>query len=313
VAGPRWEAAPPGQSPAPVLAGADPLPGRPWRRKAPAATRHPARQPLFVVGLVITVGFVLVGLVGPMLAPHDPVQQDLALRLKPPGTVLANGDTYLLGTDQLGRDVLSRLMAGTRISLIVATLAVFIGLVLGTALGIVAGYLGGVWDAVTMRLVDLQMAFPFIFLGFLVVGLFGRGLLNTILVLGLWGWVAYARIARGMSLSLRHREFMEAAVATGCGRPRILFRHVLPNLADVLVVFASLQVGRMLVAQAGLEFLGLGVEPPQPVWGGMLNEGRNYVRQAWWMGVAPGLAITTVVVGLSMFGNGLRRILEGSR
>jgi peptide/nickel transport system permease protein len=254
--------------------------------------------------------FVLTAIVGPSLLPHDPLRQNLAVRLKPPGYTLANGEAFVLGTDQLGRDELSRLVAGSRVSLVVATLSVLAGLIVGGSLGLSAGYLGRGWDDVLMRLVDLQMAFPFLFLGLIVVGIFGQGAANIVLVLTLWGWVAYARIARSLALSLRERDFILAARSIGASQRRVVFRHLLPNALDTLIVVASLQVGRVLIAQAGLEFLGLGFPPPAPTWGGMLADGRDYITDAWWVSTLPGLAITLVVVGLNFFGAGLRLLLR---
>ena len=267
-------------------------------------------KPLFALGLLITAMFVLTAIVGPSLLPHDPLRQNLAVRLKPPGYTLANGEAFVLGTDQLGRDELSRLVAGSRVSLVVATLSVLAGLIVGGSLGLSAGYLGRGWDDVLMRLVDLQMAFPFLFLGLIVVGIFGQGAANIVLVLTLWGWVAYARIARSLALSLRERDFILAARSIGASQRRVVFRHLLPNALDTLIVVASLQVGRVLIAQAGLEFLGLGFPPPAPTWGGMLADGRDYITDAWWVSTLPGLAITLVVVGLNFFGAGLRLLLR---
>jgi len=267
-----------------------------------------ARRPLLVLGAITTIAFVLVAAAAPMLAPHDPIQQDLALRLRPPGTLLPNGQLYLLGTDQLGRDVLSRLIAGSRVSLLVAALSVLIGLIMGSALGLSAGYFGHLLDSLVMRIADIQMAFPFLFLALIIVALFGRGTANLVLVLAVWGWVSYARVARAMTLSLREREFVQAARAIGANDSRIIVRHLLPNISDTLLVLASLQVGRILVAQAGMEFLGLGVPPPQPIWGGMLSDGRNYLSDAWWISTFPGLTITVVVAGLNFLGDGLRQL-----
>jgi peptide/nickel transport system permease protein len=296
-----------------AVARPDSRPGGSRRGRLRRLVAFAQQQPLCVLGLLITIGFVFTALVGPAFVPHDPLKQNLAIRLKPPGFASPEGETYWLGTDQLGRDELSRIVAGSRVSLLVAGLSVLAGLVVGSGLGLTSGYLGRGWDDALMRLVDLQMAFPFLFLGLIVIGIFGQSGTNVVLVLAVWGWVAYARVARGLALSLREREFVLAARSIGASRRRMIVRHLLPSALDTLIVVASLQVGRVLIAQAGLEFLGLGVPPPAPTWGGMLADGRDYITDAWWVSTLPGLTITAVVVGLNFFGAGLRLLLRGDR
>jgi len=215
-----------------------------------------------------------------------------------------------LGTDTLGRDVVSRLLYGARVSLSVGFSAVILAGTLGVALGLVSGYYGGRLDDALMRLGDVQLAFPALVLAIAVLAVVGSGLGNVVLVLGVTGWVTYARIARGETLSLRHREFVEGARALGARDTAILWRHVLPNVLPSITVVATFSVARTIIAEASLSFLGLGIPPPAPSWGAMLDEGRNYLTTGWWLALFPGLAILAVVLGINVVGDWLRDTLD---
>jgi len=265
------------------------------------------RNRLAVAGLVV---LTLVGggaLLAPLLAPYDPtLQGDLvAGRLQPPSK------SHLLGTDPFARDVLSRLLYGARVSLSVGLLAVAISVVIGTAVGSVAGYVGGLVDRAVMRLVDMVLSFPLLVLLIAVVAMVEEPSVGTILlVLGLTLWPSTARLVRGEVLAVREREYVEAARALGCSEARVLFRHVLPNAVAPAIVAAALGVGNAIVLEAGLSFLGIGVQPPAPSWGNMVADGRSRLLEAWWISTFPGLAIVVTVVSLNLVGDGLRDALD---
>lgn len=269
-----------------------------------------ARWPLFaVVVLVIIAGFAIFG---DQIAPKDPNRQNILQRLQPPMVADRNGDVeFPLGTDGLGRDVLSRLILGARISLLVGLTAVMIGGTLGTTLGMVAGYFGGRVDDVIMRLADIQLAFPFILLAIMFLVVLGQGVLNLILILGIGQWVTYARIARGQTISQREKEFVEAARALGASTGAILFRSVLPNILAPLIVIASFNIASVILSEAALSFLGLGVPPTVPTWGGMLAESRDQIIAGrWWLSVFPGVAIALTVLSFNILGDWLRDLLD---
>lgn len=267
--------------------------------------RRTALFGLLVVGLVV-----LVALLAPVLTPFDPLAQDIGQRLKPPGWADADGRVHPLGTDHLGRDILSRVVHGSRIALLVGLSAVLISGILGLVIGLVSGYFGGRVDDLFMRLADIQLAFPFILLAIAVIGVLGPSLRNIIIVIGVSSWVVYARVVRGEVLSIREREFVQAAVALGSRDGRVLFRHVLPNAFTPWLVVATLDMARVIVIESALSFLGLGVQPPTPTWGGMLADGRVYLSTAWWLATFPGLAILVTVLGINLFGDGLRDTLD---
>jgi len=231
-------------------------------------------------------------------------------RLRPPKAVAPSLEKYLLGGDQLGRDILSRIIYGARISLTVGVTAVLLSGSLGMLLGLLAGYYGGRTDEVIMRLADIQLAIPTILLAIALVGVLGPSLRNLILVLGITGWVIYARTIRGVVLSLREQQFVEAARALGSGDRRTLFRCILPNVWTPAIVVASQQVGFMIILESALSFLGLGVQPPTPTWGGMIADGRGYLATAWHVTTFPGLALMATVLAINFFGDGLRDILD---
>lgn len=262
------------------------------------------------VGLVIMVMAVLAAALAPVIAPYDPLVQDVAARLRPPLSLDSRGGFHLLGTDQLGRDLLSRIIYGARVSLLVAAAAVPISLVIGTTLGVTAGYFRGFYDNVVMRLLDVQLAMPFILLALAILVAIGPSFTTIILLLGITGWTHYGRIVRGEVLSLREREFVTSARAVGAASGRIIWRHLLPNTASLLTILVSLQVPHVMILESALSFLGLGIQPPLPSWGGMLSEGRQYMLLQWWVAVFPGIALSLVVLGGNLLGDWLRDALD---
>jgi peptide/nickel transport system permease protein len=256
--------------------------------------------------LVVTTGAVL----APVISPADPLLQDVSVRLKPPTLEGGDGQAHLLGTDHLGRDILSRLIYGARISLAIGISAVAVAGTLGTLIGLVAGYRGGRIDDLCMRLTDTMLAMPFILLALAVIAVLGSSLRNIIFVLGITSWVSYARVVRAEVLTLRAREFVAAAQALGGHGTRIIFRHLLPNVLTPVIVIATLEVARMIILESALSFLGLGVQPPTPTWGGMLADGRAYLSTAWWLATFPGLCIMLSVLGINLLGDWFRDVLD---
>ncbi len=262
------------------------------------------RQPLTVVGLAVVVAFAVLAVFAPWIAPKDPTAIDVLARLAHPSR------HHLLGTDALGRDLFSRIVYGARWSLggaLVVTAAVT---VVGVTVGAVSGYLGGRVDTVLMRVVDALLAFPTLLLALAIVGVVGPGLRGVLTGLIAVGWADYARVVRGLVLSLREREYVGAARAAGGGDVHILGRHVLPNVVSPLIVLASLEMGQLILALAGLSFLGLGAQPPTPEWGTMLNDGRVFLLTAPQLMIYPGIAISLAVLGLNLLGDGLRDALD---
>lgn len=262
------------------------------------------------MGGAIVVAAILVALFAPFLAPHDPYRQDLLARLIPP--VWSDGGewAYPLGTDAYGRDMLSRLIYGSRLSIMVGVASALLAGTIGTTLGMIAGYKGGRTEQVIMRMVDANLAFPDILLAILIVAAIGGSALNLILVLGISGWMVYARVMFNMTRSIRERPFIEAAVSHGARDAYIIARHVFPQLIPVLTVVATLQVAQMILQETALSFLGLGLPPPTATWGAMLAEGRDRLWAAPWISNLSGLAIVIVVWGINMLGNGLREQLD---
>lgn len=263
---------------------------------------------------VAGVGFVLlvaaVAAAAPWLAPADPVHQSLHGRLSPPTLEGADGRAHVLGTDHLGRDVLSRVIYGSRVSLVVGFCAVVIGGLLGSTLGILAGFSTSRVEGIIMTVADAQLAFPFILLAIGIIAVLGPSFPTLIVVIGLSGWVSYARILRSQVLSLRSREFVEAIQALGGSVMRIVIRHVVPNVLSSIVVVATLELARSIVLEATLSFLGLGIQPPTPSWGGMIQEGRDYLDTAWWIATFPGIILMLTSVVVSRTGDGLRDLLD---
>jgi peptide/nickel transport system permease protein len=258
-----------------------------------------------MVGAIFLALVALVSLLAPVLAPHDPIETNLSMRLVPPGT-----PGYPLGADELGRDMLSRLIWGGRISLLIGFSAVMVAMILGVAIGLLAGYFGSWTDSVIMRLVDVLMAFPAILLAITIVASLGPGLRNAMLAVSIVGIPYYVRIVRGNTLSLREQEYIQAARVTGASDGRIMFRHVFPNTLAPLIIAATLDVGWFIMAAAGLSFLGLGAQPPTAEWGVMLSTGRQFIRNAPHLSILPGSAIFLVVLALNFLGDGLRDALD---
>lgn len=268
------------------------------------------RHPLAVIGLVLLVLIVLASILAGEISPADPIKQSIIQRLKPPMAVGSNHVRYVLGSDQLGRDILSRILYGSRISLIVSFVSVVIAAGFGSLLGLVSGYFGRWVDSLVMALVNLQLAFPFMLLALAIVAFLGASLTNLIIVFAVTGWPIYARTIRASILGIKEREFILAAEAIGASNRRILFRHLLPNVVSPLTVLASYSVAQMIILEAALGFLGLSVQPPTPTWGNMLADGRQYIQDAWWLSAFPGIAIMITAAAVNFLGDGLRDVFD---
>jgi peptide/nickel transport system permease protein len=282
----------------------------PSRGRRRAAWRSLRRARLAFGGAVVLAVVVLMALGASLLSPQNPAETNILDRLKPPGFKDDQGRVHYLGTDQLGRDILSRLMYGARVSLVVGIAAVLLGGTLGLFLGLVSGYYGGWVDDAIMRVAEIQLAFPAILLYIAVLAVLGPGLPKVIGVLGVTGWVTYGRVARGQVLTVREHEFVQAGRAIGAREARIIARHVLPNIFSAIIVVGSFAVANNIIAEASLSFLGLGVPPSVPAWGSMLAEARDYVRDAWWPVTFPGLAIMLTVLSINAMGDWLRDYLD---
>lgn len=267
------------------------------------------RSPLAFLAAGVLLVVVVAAIAAPLLSPFNPTFQDLGARLSPPFQSSRAG-FHVLGTDALGRDILTRMMFGSRISLIIGISSVAVAGLLGIALGLIAGYARGRWDDVIMRVADIQLAIPFLVLALATVAVVGPSLLNLVVVLGVTGWVQYARVVRAETLSLSGRDYVEAARVLGAPPIRLLTRHILPNLLSSVIVIGTLQISRMILFEASLSFLGLGVPPPTPTWGGMVADGRTYVDRAWWVSTLPGLAIFLTVLSVAVLGDRLRDVLD---
>jgi peptide/nickel transport system permease protein len=262
-----------------------------------------SRNPLVLIGLLMIIGYVLVSLVSPSIIPRDPMKQDVSNRLKPPSA------DFSFGTDELGRDIFSRVLVGSRITIPAGVVVVVIGSALGTLVGAVAGYVGGVWDEIIMRVTELFMAFPTIILAMAVTAALGPDIRNAILALVVVWWPSYARLIRGLVLDVKSKEFVEGARSVGAPDFYILFRTVLPNCLSPVVVLATLDIGNAILTFAGLSFLGLGPDPSSPEWGRMVSIGIDFFDQ-WWMWLYPGMAIALLVMAFNFIGDGVRDILD---
>ena len=260
-------------------------------------------------GLLILLFVIFTAIFAKFLAPMDPGEQALLLNLKPPGFE-SGGRVYWFGTDHLGRDLLSRVIYGSQVSIIVGVFSVLISGSIGLIIGLISGFYGGMVDYLLMRLVDFILSFPFILLALATINVLGPSLALIIIVISIRMWTAYARIVRGKVLSLKESEFIVAAHSIGASNWRILCLHLLPNVLSPVIIIGSLYLGRMIVIEAGLSFLGLGVPPPRPTWGGILSEGRSFIYLSWWIVTFPGIAITLTVLGSNMVGDWLRNILD---
>ncbi|TYT62394.1 nickel transporter permease [Natrialba swarupiae] len=269
-----------------------------------ATARFLRRNPLTLAGAVIVATLSVTATLGPVVVPYDPTATNVGPQIQSP--TLA----HPLGTDQLGRDVLSRVVHGARYSLGIALLVTGIRVVLGTIVGLAAGYAGGWIDEALMRLVDIQLAFPGLVLALVVAGILGPSLRNVMIALAVVGWATYARIVRGTVLSAKEREYVAAGRLFGAPRWRIARRHLLPSVMNPVMVIGTLNIGTVVLATAGLSFIGLGAQPPTPEWGTMLAGGRHYLRTAWWLVNVPGIAIALTVLGFNLLGDGLRDALD---
>jgi peptide/nickel transport system permease protein len=278
--------------------------------RAPRILRRLLRSPVGLLGALMVTSVLFVALLAPVISPHDPAQHNRRNRFAPPVWMEGGTKQHLLGTDQLGRDVLSRLLHGSRISVAVGISSVLIGGFVGALLGLLAGIQGGRVDTVVSRGIDTFMALPFLILVLAVIGILGPSLLTIVLVLGLTGWSTYARVVRGEALAMRERDFVSAATALGASRFRLALRHVLPNITASIIVLATLDVAGTILAESSLSFLGLGVQPPAVTWGLMISSGRDYLSSAWWLAVFPGLAISYTVLGVIFLGDFLRDVLD---
>ena len=262
------------------------------------------KNKIAIIGLIIIITLAFIALFAPFIAPHDPIEQNLDKRLLTPCR------EYPMGTDDLGRCLLSRIIYGTRVSLKLGVIVVGIITVIGVTLGLISGYYGGIVDEIIMRLVDVVLAFPGIILALAVAGALGPGLFNVMLALAMVGWTGLARVVRGSVLSIKEKEFVESARALGCSDLHIMTRHILPNVMAPVIVLATLDMAFIILAAAGLSFLGLGAQPPTPEWGSMLNSGRAFMRTAPHLTTYPGLAIMVTVLAFNFLGDGLRDALD---
>jgi peptide/nickel transport system permease protein len=262
--------------------------------------------PLVILGIIA-----FVAVFANLLAPHDPQVGSLSHRFRPPFWLAGGSTDYLLGTDQLGRDVLSRLIFGARVSMVVGFTAVIFAGVVGTTLGIIAGYLGGWVDQVIMRIVDAWLALPALSFAIFLAAIVGPSEMNIVIILALVYWTRYARIVRGEVLSLKEREFVRLAVVAGCSKRTIMWRHILPNVVNSAIVLASLMLGVVIIAEASLSFLGVGVPPPKPAWGVMLSDGKQGLMVGyWWLTIFPGICIMLMVLSANLLGDWLRVKLD---
>lgn len=258
-------------------------------------------------GGAIVLAFILVGLFGPALAPLDPNKQELTAMMQAPAGI---GSAHVLGTDNLGRDILSRVIYGSRVSLVVAFAVVFVSGFVGIVLGAVSGYFGGKVDFAIQKLVEVVWAFPPLLLGITIMAFLGQGLFNLILALVAQRWIPYCRVVRGQTLSLRGRDFVAAAQCLGASNRQIIVRHIIPNLIQTSLVIGTFAMASSIIAEASLSFLGVGVPPEIPTWGTMLADARIYISTAWWLPLFPGLCIFITVLGINLLGDGLRDILD---
>jgi len=274
------------------------------RRRSGATLRWLRRSPLVTAGGLVILLYMLAAITAPLLAPHSPLAQLLERRLGPPQA------GYPLGLDQLGRDILSRVLFGARLSLLVGLVVVAVAGLLGTTVGVVAGFAGGRIDNVLMRITDVFFAFPSLILAMAIAAALGPSLINTMVAIAVVTWPVYARLSRAQTLVLRRQEFIEAARALGASDARVIARHILPNALSPLIVQASFNMGEAILIAAGLSFIGFGAQPPTPEWGVMISEGRDYITTQWWVPTFPGLAILFAVTGFNLVGDGLRDLLD---
>ena len=295
--------------------GEKPAPQEPAREDLPLSAFGWILRKMWHLRLGVVGGFLLLCLISaaiscPVLAPYDPYKQNIMLRLLPPSWMEGGKSAHLLGTDHLGRDLLTRIMYGSRISLTVGVSAVIFQVLIGVILGLVAGYYGGRADSVISFMVNCMMGFPFILLAMSLVAVLGPSLQNIIIALGVTGWTVFARVTRIETMKQREQEYVLAATSLAFSTRRILLRHILPNLVPSLVVLATVEVARAMIRESLLSFLGLGIQPPTPSWGTMLAEGRDYMLMQWWLAAFPGAAIFISALGINLLGDALRDIMD---
>lgn len=250
--------------------------------------------------------FVLIALFGPLMIEYDPVKTYTNDRLLPPGSTLSNGNVAILGTDQVGRDVLAQIIYGTRISLLVAAATVFIGGLIGIVLGLISGYFGGIVDSIIMRIADVQLSFPAILLAILIAGVLGPSVTNVIITLAITRWVTFARVVRSATLAAKKKEFVDSARVIGSSNFRILTKHIFPMTLSSLLVVITVQLGLVIISEASLSFLGLGTPPDNASWGLLISLGRDYIDSAWWIATMPGIALSILVVCVGFLGDEIR-------
>ena len=261
-------------------------------------------------GMIIVILWIFCAVFAPLISPYGMDDKDIMMRLTPPCWLPGGSMAHIFGTDELGRDVLARLIYGSRVSLIVGVMAVVVSLVIGTTLGLISGYFGGKVDAVIMRVVDVMLSFPFIFMALCLMAVLGSSLTNVIIVLGVTGWVPYTRTIRAQTLSLREREFVTAAHTEGCTNLRIIFKHIMPNVIDNAIVLGTLEMANAILSEASLTFLGLGVPPSIATWGNMIATGRQYIYNAWWLTAIPGVIIFLVCLSINFVGDWVRDVRD---
>ncbi|UTR12756.1 ABC transporter permease [Evansella sp. LMS18] len=261
-------------------------------------------------GLIIVLAMVFIAVFADFLAPHDPAQINAANMTMPPFWLEGGSTTHILGTDSLGRDLLSRIIYGSQVSLLVGVSAVVLAGIIGVTVGLIAGFYGGIIDNVLMRLVDSFLAIPNILFALVILSVFGPSVITLIIVLGVTNWVNYARLVRGEVLSIKEREFVKAARSIGVRNNKIIMRHLLPNVISAFIVISTLSVATTIILEASLSFLGLGIQPPTVSWGGILSDGRDYLATSWWVATFPGVMITITVLGIIFLGDWLRDVLD---
>jgi len=269
-----------------------------------------AKHPSVVGGFIVILIYLLVAIFAPWIAPHSPVKGDLLNRIAPPAWMEGGSWEHILGTDQQGMDLLSRIIYGTRVSLAVGLLVTAISVVFGTMLGLMAGYFRGWFDSIVSRFADLLLAFPFLIFAIGVMAFIGPGFINLVFALSFKGWVEFFRIARGEVMGEKPKEYVEAAKSLGRSRFAIMVSEILPNIIHSILVLATLRLGYMMIMESSLSFLGLGIQPPTPAWGSMIASGRDYILNAWWLSTFPGIALLILVLAINLFGEGLRDLLD---
>lgn len=266
-----------------------------------------------IIGVAVILLLTLTAIFAPVLAPYDPTVGKLDDRLKPPFWQEGGSSKHILGTDLIGRDLLSRLIWGARSSLTVAIASILIGGTIGVILGIIAGYIGGWVDVVIMRIVDVALSFPVILLALVLAVILGPSFFNVILVISLIVWAPFARMSKGDTLKVKEMDFVALAKVAGCSNLSIMIRHILPNVATSVIILATLEVGLLITFEASLSFLGVGIPPPDPAWGSMISEGRSYIVTAWWLSVVPGVAILFTVLSFNLVGDAMTELLNPAR